>query len=406
MALSETKLNGRVCAVISAAGLSSRMGGFKPLLPFGGGTVAERCVDNLRSAGADDVVIVTGYRGTELRAALADSGVRFAENPDYRTTQMFDSLRIGLAALPEDCSRVLIQPVDMPAILPATITALLNTEGAAVRPVCGGKPGHPLLLDAALIPRVLTYHGADGLRGALSALDVAVKEVPTEDTGTLLDADTKEDYDSLLKLYESRCERTVYLFRHGLPEFPGGVRCCLGQTPDLPLSAAGYAAVSAWTAFLKAKGITGIYTSPALRCRETAAALSGGLFPVTVVDEFHELNYGEWEGLPFDEIKTRYADLYAQRGNDMSLMPPGGETVREAGERGLTALCELLDRTRGEIAVVAHAGLNRALLRQISGAPLREIGRFRQDYAHVNTIVCRSGALQIRAVNQSADELT
>ena len=204
MVFSKTKLNGKVCAVISAAGLSSRMGDFKPLLPFGGSTVAARSIANLRSAGVGEVVIVTGYRGDELRAALTDSGVRFAENPDYRTTQMFDSLRIGLAVLPEDCTRVVIQPVDMPAILPETVAALLRTDGAAVRPVCGGKSGHPLVLDAALLPQLLAYDGTGGLRGAMEALHIAVTEVPTEDAGTRLDADTKEDYANLLKLEAER----------------------------------------------------------------------------------------------------------------------------------------------------------------------------------------------------------
>lgn len=204
MAFSEIKLNGRVCAVISAAGLSSRMGDYKPLLSFGGTTVAARCVETLRKAGVDEIIVVTGYRGAELRAALCGPGVRFVENPDYRTTQMFDSLRIGLAALPEDCTRVVIQPVDMPAILPETVTALLRTDGAAVRPACGGKSGHPLVLDTALVPQILAYDGAGGLRGALNTLDIAVTEVPTEDAGTRLDADTKEDYANLLKLEAER----------------------------------------------------------------------------------------------------------------------------------------------------------------------------------------------------------
>ena len=204
MAFSEQNLNGRVCAVISAAGLSSRMGEFKPLLPFGGVTIAARCIENLRRAGVDEIIVVTGYRGAELRAALRGLRVRFAENPDYRTTQMFDSLRIGFAALPPDCTRVLIQPVDMPAILPETIAAALRTEAAAVRPVCGGKSGHPLVLDAALIPNLLAYDGAGGLRGALAALRIAVTEVPTEDAGTRMDVDTKEDYVNLLKLEAER----------------------------------------------------------------------------------------------------------------------------------------------------------------------------------------------------------
>jgi len=204
MDLSKVKYSGKTCAVITAAGLSSRMGRYKPLLPYGGSTIARCCVDHLRSAGVSEIVIVTGFRGDELREALKDCGIIFAENPAYRTTHMFDSLRIGLAALPEDCGRVLVQPIDMPAILPETIAALLESSHSAVRPVCGGVTGHPLLLDAALIPRILTYSGEDGLRGALRSLCISVEGFQTEDEGTLMDADTAEDYEKLLRLEEQR----------------------------------------------------------------------------------------------------------------------------------------------------------------------------------------------------------
>ncbi len=44
-----------IAAVLLAAGRSRRMGAFKPLLPFGGVTVVEACVENLREAGAAEV---------------------------------------------------------------------------------------------------------------------------------------------------------------------------------------------------------------------------------------------------------------------------------------------------------------------------------------------------------------
>ena len=58
-----------IAAVLLAAGRSRRMGAFKPLLPFGGVTVAEACVASLRAGGAGEVVVVVGHRGGEVRAA-------------------------------------------------------------------------------------------------------------------------------------------------------------------------------------------------------------------------------------------------------------------------------------------------------------------------------------------------
>ena len=48
-------------AVIAAAGLSSRMGDFKPLLPFGKECVARHLTQMLARTGVSPVVMVTGY---------------------------------------------------------------------------------------------------------------------------------------------------------------------------------------------------------------------------------------------------------------------------------------------------------------------------------------------------------
>ena len=200
--------------------------------------------------------------------------------------------------------------------------------------------------------------------------------------------------------------RTIYLFRHGLPEFPGGIHLCLGLTPDLPLSAAGRAEAAAWAEFLGEKHVTAVYTSPALRARETAAALSGGKLPVKIAETLHEMCYGEWEGMRFDDIKARYAELYARRGNDMSLMPPGGESVEAAGQRGVQALRAILADSQGNLAIAAHAGLIRATLWRLSGIPAAEIGRFHQDYARANILTFDGEKLSVQAVNQRLDELT
>ena len=193
----------KLCAVVAAAGLSSRMGEYKPLLPFDGTTVIGRCVDNLHQAGAETVIVVTGHRAPELEAALADRGVRFVRNPDYASTQMFDSLRLGLAALPPECSRVLLTPGDVPWVSPELIRTVAETPGAFVCPGFGGRRGHPIALDAACVPALLAAPDTDGLRGALAALGLQPVLVDTGEIGTTMDLDTPEDYRRLLALQKT-----------------------------------------------------------------------------------------------------------------------------------------------------------------------------------------------------------
>lgn len=184
----------KYAAVIAAAGLSSRMKEFKPMLTLGEHTVIERVIQNLREAGAEEIVVVTGYRSQLLERFLEDRGVKVRENPDYAQTKMFDSLCLGLRALEAPYDAVFLTPGDVPLVQPETIRAMRAVGAHVVRPVCGGQTGHPVLLAAACVPELLSYSGEEGLRGALEALDVSVEDIEVDDVGILLDADTPEDF--------------------------------------------------------------------------------------------------------------------------------------------------------------------------------------------------------------------
>ena len=85
-----------VGALIVAAGMSSRMGDFKPMLNIGSISIAQRIVATFHQAGVNKIVVVTGYNAAQLERHLSNSGLIFLRNEAYATTQMFDSAKIGL----------------------------------------------------------------------------------------------------------------------------------------------------------------------------------------------------------------------------------------------------------------------------------------------------------------------
>lgn len=196
-------------AVVVAAGMSSRMGDFKPMLSIGSISVAQRVVATLKQAGAGRVVVVTGYNAEELERHLASSGVVFLRNENYRTTHMFDSALIGLRYLRDKCRQVLFTPVDIPLFTAATVDALLESGAELACPVCGGSRGHPILMSSNVIDRVLEDSGEGGLSGALSRCGVPMTFVEVDDAGILHDADTPEDYRELLRMHNSQLTRPV-----------------------------------------------------------------------------------------------------------------------------------------------------------------------------------------------------
>lgn len=185
-------------AVILAAGISSRMGEFKPLLPLGGESVIQNVVRVLQAADVRRIAVVTGYRSEVLKEHLAHTGVMFVHNERYAQTKMFDSVRLGLSALREDCEAILVTPADVPLVQPETVRALLAQPGECVRPLYHGRPGHPLLLARSAVPALLACSGEDGLRGAIQEAGLTIRDVEVEDEGTVLDMDTPRDYEALL----------------------------------------------------------------------------------------------------------------------------------------------------------------------------------------------------------------
>lgn len=194
----------RTGAVIAAAGMSSRMGQFKPMMPIGSVSIAQRIVGTLQEAGIGRIVVVTGYRADELERHLAGSGASFIRNPRYESTQMFDSACLGFCHLLDDCERILFTPVDVPLFSADTVRALLERDGPLVVPVSGGRRGHPIALSRQAARALLGDRGEGGLKGAYARCGIAVEEVEVEDGGILRDADSPADYRMLVEYYEGQ----------------------------------------------------------------------------------------------------------------------------------------------------------------------------------------------------------
>ncbi len=188
----------RTGAVIVAAGMSTRMGKLKQLIQLGNMSFAERIVQNFRRSGAEDIVMVTGFQAEQVESALQEYGITFLRNPDYASTQMFDSAKIGLSYLLSRTDRVLFCPVDIPAFREKTVQMELERKEEIVIPVCQNHAGHPILFHTSLIPLILDYSGSGGLKGALNSLrEHSICYLPVDDAGAFLDADTPEDLERL-----------------------------------------------------------------------------------------------------------------------------------------------------------------------------------------------------------------
>ncbi len=178
------------------------MSSFKPLLTMGDSIVIERVVRTFHNAGVDEIVVVVGHRAEDLSPYIDRLGCRRVLNEAY-ADGMFTSVQAGVRSLSSETAGFFVMPVDIPLVRADTITriaAAFEESGAPVAyPVFSDRRGHPPLVSARLVPEILSHDGEGGLRAVLKAYDDAAADVSVNDEGILLDMDTPDDYDSLLK---------------------------------------------------------------------------------------------------------------------------------------------------------------------------------------------------------------
>ncbi|MHB0876632.1 MAG: nucleotidyltransferase family protein [Anaerolineae bacterium] len=189
-----------IAGIVLAAGFSSRMGTFKPLLPLGSSIALERAIASLRDGGVGDVVVVTGHRAEELRPHLARLGAREAFNRRPESG-MFSSVLVGIDALADCATAAFILPADLPLVRPSTIRRLgetyLSRRVAVVYPSFHGKRGHPPLVARACFAESPPPTFPGGL-ATLLAQQADTVDVPVPDEGVLWDMDTPGEYDRMV----------------------------------------------------------------------------------------------------------------------------------------------------------------------------------------------------------------
>jgi molybdenum cofactor cytidylyltransferase len=203
-----------VAAAVLAAGRGSRLGGdaSKPLLAWRGRPLVAWAVDAALASGLAPVVVVVGYRGDEVRAAIPRTSqssrthvvvnsemlraeVEVVENPGWEEG-IASSLRTVLTALTprDEVEAVCIGLADQPEVDAEAYRQVAATPGELVIPTYDGHSGNPVKLARSLWAEALELRGDVGARAL--AGDRAVR-IDCTGTGSAADVDTLEDLERL-----------------------------------------------------------------------------------------------------------------------------------------------------------------------------------------------------------------
>ena len=177
-------------------------------------------------------------------------------------------------------------------------------------------------------------------------------------------------------------QRRLLLVRHGEADTPSADGIVRSHAP-LPLTARGREQAQALRDAFRDVDAPVVHASDIARTAETARALEGPGREVRLDPGLRELSLGDLDGAHMDEILAAAPGFLL----DPDVALPGGESIRDVAERAGPALDAILaaSDTR-DVVVVAHGGVNRALLGHLLGIPLDRALLIRQDWACVNVL--------------------
>jgi len=198
----------------------------------------------------------------------------------------------------------------------------------------------------------------------------------------------------------SKQTTTVYLIRHG--QTRSNVTGYLMGWTDEGLDDVGYAQANSLAARIASLPITAVYVSPLRRAIETAAttAKPHGLEP-RVYPDLVEINYGDWQGLHRKQVRQEWPELWQKlRIYSPDVVIPNGESLEQVNRRTIRAFNTIIaSEPGGQVAIVTHQGILKAMVAYILNAPNIVCSRFELGNASLSLVRITDGTPRLITLN-------
>lgn len=197
-----------VCAVILAAGKSSRMGVNKQLLKLDGMYLLERVIKKVLAHSFDQVIVVIGFEASRIQQLiqLDSSCIQWVMNADYEKGQS-TSFLTAIRHLQKNIQSAMFFLGDQPFITNETIEstfekgrerATSDSGPFVIRPFFEGKPGHPVFWGNVRLVDFETLSGDKGGRRLMGSF--AMEKFSVDDPYVVFDIDTPDDFEEAKRL--------------------------------------------------------------------------------------------------------------------------------------------------------------------------------------------------------------
>lgn len=198
-----------VSGILLAAGLSTRMGQPKQLLPFGENTIVETVVNNMLKSKFNEVIVVIGHCADKIQPLLNDLPVKTVFNSNYHEG-MLTSIQAGVRSIIETTTchqfafsiMLVDQPLVTSELIDTVIDAYAQTDKGIVLPSYKYKRGHPVIFHHKYTGDILALDAdSNGVRSLYNSYSNDIHYVNVDTDAVLRDIDYKEDYEKALNDY-------------------------------------------------------------------------------------------------------------------------------------------------------------------------------------------------------------
>jgi len=183
----------------------------------------------------------------------------------------------------------------------------------------------------------------------------------------------------------------IILARHGETEWNVG-EIFRGRI-DIELNETGLRQAELLAEYLSGIKIDTVYSSPLRRALKTAEVIASyHKLEVEIAPGLMDFDYGEWQGLPHQEVKDKYKELYAEWINSPDQVKmPTGESLDDVRERAMGVVSDVIAKYEGIVVLVSHRVVNKVLICTLLGLDNSHFWNIKQDTCGITTFNYQNG---------------
>lgn len=199
-----------IMAVVLSAGKSTRMGQLKQILPFHGVVMLERVLTKILAFPFATIISVVGFKKELIKDSvmIKDPRFKWVTNDNFNEG-LSTSIKEAIKHASKDIQGVIVFLGDQPLLKESTILQLFDqfqehTETSSkfiIQPIYNGQTGHPVFISSGLFPYISELSGDQGAKKIFKFAEKHIF-IPVDDMGVILDVDTPQDYEYIVKKSE------------------------------------------------------------------------------------------------------------------------------------------------------------------------------------------------------------